>query len=78
MKIFRSVKVEYMSEYFDVEISDDEIEFAKRCGVNVEDDDDLLNFHLDNNFQEHQDLLYIDDYSYEEVESAGDENVTGN
>lgn len=40
MKIFRDVKVEYMSDYFD--------------------------------------LLYIDDYSCEEVESSGDEDVTGN
>ena len=66
-----------MSDYFDVEISDDEIEFAKRCGVNIEDDYDLLEFYLENNFQEYQDLLYIDDYSCE-VESFGDENVTGN
>lgn len=40
MKILRDVKVEYMSDYFD--------------------------------------LLYIDDYSCEEVESSGDEDVTGN
>ena len=65
-KKFKNVKVEYESCYFDIEIDDKEIEFAKKCSINIEDDDELVKFHLENNFQEHVDLLSIDDYSYEE------------
>lgn len=65
---YTNVDISYTSCYFDIEIDDDEIEFAKRCGVNTEDDDELVKFHLENNFQEHVDLLDIDDFSYEEGE----------
>ena len=65
-KKFKNVKVEYESCYFDIEIDDKELEFAKKCSINIEDDDELVKFHLENNFQEHVDLLSIDDYSYEE------------
>lgn len=65
-KKFKDVKVEYESCYFDIEIDDKEIEFAKKCSINIEDDDELVKFHLENNFQEHVDLLSIDYYTYEE------------
>ena len=65
-KKFKNVKVEYESCYFDIEIDDKEIEFAKKCSINIEDDDELVKFHLENNFQEHVNLLSIDDYTYEE------------
>ena len=65
-KKFKDVKVEYESYYFDIEIDDKEIEFAKKCSINIEDDDELVKFHLENNFQEHVNLLSIDDYTYEE------------
>lgn len=65
---YKNVDICYTSCYFDIEIDDDEIEFAKRCGVNTEDDDELVKFHLENNFQEHVDLLDMDDFSYEEGE----------
>ena len=65
-KKFKNVKVEYESCYFDIEIDDKEIEFAKKCGIDTENDDELVKFHLEHNFQEHMDLLIIDDFSYEE------------
>ena len=65
-KKFKNVEVEYQTCYFDIEIDDKEIEFAKNCGIDIESDDKLVKFHLENNFQEHIDLLSIDDFSYEE------------
>ena len=65
-KKFKNVEVEYQSCRFDIEIDNKELEFAKDCGVNIEDNDELVKFHLENNFQEHMDLLYIDDFYYEE------------
>lgn len=65
-KKFKNVKVEYESFYFDIEIDDKEIEFAKNCRIDIENDDELVKFHLENNFQEHMDLLSIDDFTYEE------------
>ena len=43
-----------------------EIKFLKDCAIDIEDDDELVKFHLENNFQEHMDLLSIDDFTYEE------------
>lgn len=65
-KKFKDVKVEYESCYFDIEIDDKEIEFAKDCGIDIKNNDELVKFHLENNFQEHVDLLSIDDFTYEE------------
>ena len=65
-KKFKNVEVEYQSGYFDIEIDNKEIEFAKNCGIDIESDDELVKYHLENNFQEHMDLLSIDDFSYEE------------
>ena len=56
-KKYKDVKVTYERCYFDIEIDDEELEFAKRCGIDIEDDDELVKFHLDNDFAEHQDLL---------------------
>lgn len=61
-KKFKDVRVEYASCYFDIEIDDREIEFAKNCRIDVEDNEELVKFHLENNFQEHADLLNIDDF----------------
>lgn len=61
-KKYKDVKVDYTSCYFDIEIDDIELEFAKRCGIDIEDDEELVKFHLENNFQEHQGLLEIDDF----------------
>lgn len=65
-KKFKDVKVEYESYYFDIEIDDKEIEFAKDSGIDIENDDELVKFHLENNFEEHEDLLSIYDFTYEE------------
>ena len=72
-KKYTNVQVTYETCYFDIEIDDEEIEFAKRCGIDIEDDDELVKFHLDNDFAEHQDLLNMEDYEYEEVEEEMDE-----
>lgn len=61
-KIYKDVNVEYRSCDFDIEIDDVELEFAKNCGIDINDDDELVKFHLENNFGEHQDLLDISDY----------------
>lgn len=37
----------------------------KRCGINIEDDEELVKFHLEDNFIEHEDLLEIDDFDFE-------------
>ena len=68
MKRFKKVKVSYESEYFDIEVSDEEIEFGRQCGINVDDDGELVRFHLDNSFGDHMDLLDMDDYEYESEE----------
>lgn len=67
-KKYKDVSVNYASCYFDIEIDDNELEFAKRCEIDIKDDEELVRFHLDNNFQEHVDLLEIDDFDcgYEE------------
>ncbi len=65
-KKFKDVKVSYETCYFDIEIDDKELEFAKQCGIDIEDDEQVVKFHLENNFSEHQDLLDIDDFEFEE------------
>lgn len=68
MKKYKDVKVEYESCYFDIEISDEDIKFAQNCGIDINDDEELVKFYLENNFTEHMDLLEIDDYDFELVE----------
>lgn len=45
-----------------------ELEFAKNCGIDIENEEKLVEFHLENNFQEHMDLLEIDDFEFESEE----------
>lgn len=66
-KKFTNVEVEYRTCYFDIEIDDEEIEFAKRCGINITNNDELVKFHLENDFQEHMDLLMMESWDYEEI-----------
>lgn len=63
-----NVQVDYRTCYFDIEIDDEEIEFAKQCRIDTENDEELVKFHLKNNFGEHEDLLEIDDFYFEEEE----------
>lgn len=63
-----NVQVDYRTCYFDIEIDDEEIEFAKQCRIDTENDEELVKFHLENNFDEHVDLLDIDDFYFEEEE----------
>ena len=65
-KKFKDVQVEYESCCFDIEIDDKEIEFAKNCGIDIENDEELVEFHLKNNFQEYVDLLSVENLTYEE------------
>lgn len=62
-KNFKNVKVEMETFYFEVEISDEEIESYKKMGI--EDDEELLKLYLEDNFNEYVDLLTIDDYEGE-------------
>lgn len=62
-KKFKNVKVEMETFYFEVEISDEEIESYKKMGF--EDDEELLKLYLEDNFDEYVDLLTIDDYEGE-------------
>ena len=68
MKKFKNVGVDYVSSYFDIEISDEELEYAKKCGIDIDDDDELVRFHLENHFEEYQDYLHIENYEYESEE----------
>lgn len=63
-----NLQVDYRTCYFDIEIDDEEIEFAKQCRIDTENDEELVKFHLENNFGEHEDLLEIDDFYFEEEE----------
>lgn len=63
-----NVQVDYRTCYFDIEIDDKEIEFARQCRIDIENDEELVKFHLENNFGEHEDLLEIDDFCFEEEE----------
>lgn len=65
MKRYKDVYVGYRSDYFDIEIDDVELDYAKRCGIDINDDEELVQFHLENNFQEHMDLLELDDFGFE-------------
>lgn len=68
-KIYKNVAVEYRTCcHFEIEISDKELEFAKECRINIEDDEELVKFHLENNFGEHVDLLDISDFEFEAEE----------
>ena len=67
-KKYVNVRVEYRSCYHEIEIDDEEIEFAERVGIDIEDDEELVKFHLENNFNEHVDLLYIGDFEFESEE----------
>lgn len=62
---FTDVRVTYVSDYFEFEMSEEEIEEAKNIGIDITDTDELVKFHLENNFGEHQDILVIDDYEYD-------------
>ena len=62
-KKFKNVKVEMDTFYFEVEISDEEIESYKKMGI--EDDEELLKQYLEDNFDEYVDLLTIDDFEGE-------------
>lgn len=62
-KNFKNVKVEMETFYFEVEISDEEIESYKKMGI--EDDEELLKQYLEDNFDEYVDLLTIDDFEGE-------------
>lgn len=62
-KKFTNVRVEMDTFYFDIEISDEEIESYKKMGI--EDDDELLKQYLEDNFDEYVDLLTIDNYEGE-------------
>lgn len=62
---FKNVRVEMGTGCFDLEISDNGIEFAKHYGINVEDDEELVKFYLENNFVEYKDLLFINDFEFE-------------
>lgn len=62
-KKFTNVRVEMDTFYFDIEISDEEIESYKQMGI--EDDDKLLKQYLEDNFDEYVDLLTIDNYEGE-------------
>ncbi|MBR2703930.1 MAG: hypothetical protein IKE91_00485 [Clostridia bacterium] len=59
-KKFKNVRVEMDTFYFDIEISDKEIESYKKMGI--EDDEELLKQYLEDNFDEYVDLLTIDDF----------------
>ena len=61
-----NINVEYRTGYFDIEITDEEIEEAKRYGIDVEDEEELVRYHLKNNFIEHEGLLTIEDFDFEE------------
>lgn len=65
MKKF-SVNVTYETGYFDIEISDEEMEMAKNFGIEEDDTEELVKFHLENNFAEHMDLLMIEDVDIDE------------
>ncbi len=62
-KKFTNVRVTMDTWYFDVEISDEEIESYKQMGI--EDDDELLKQYIEDNFDEYVDLLTIDNYEGE-------------
>ena len=62
-KNFKNVKVEMETFYFEVEISDEEIESYKKMGI--EDDEELLKQYLEDNFDEYEGLLTIYDYEEE-------------
>ena len=62
-KKFKNVRVEMDTWYFDVEISDEEIEGYKKMGI--EDDEELLKQYLEDNFGEYEGLLTIDDFEGE-------------
>lgn len=62
-KKFKNVRVEMDTFYFDIEISDKEIESYKKMGI--EDDEELLKQYLEDNFDEYVDLLTIDDFEGE-------------
>lgn len=64
-KKYKNVVVEYRTCFFEIEITDKEIEFAKECRVDIEDDEELVKFYLENNFEEHVDLLDISNFEYE-------------
>lgn len=59
-KKFTNVRVEMNTFYFNIEISDEEIESYKQMGI--EDDDELLKQYLEDNFDEYVNLLEIDNY----------------
>ena len=62
-KKFKNVRVTMDTWYFDVEISDEEIEGYKKMGI--EDDEELLKQYLEDNFGEYEGLLTIDDFEGE-------------
>ena len=62
------VKVKMESWYFDTEISREEIEQAKKEGVDIANLDNLVKYHLLNNIKEFEEKLVLQDFEYDITE----------
>ena len=65
-KIFKNVKVEMETCYFDIEIDAEALEFYKRMGIDINDSEKLVETYLDDNFAEYMDLLETEYIDFEE------------
>lgn len=65
-KIFKNVKVEMETCYFDIEIDAETLEYYERMGIDINDNEKLVEAYLDDNFAEYVDLLETEDIDFEE------------
>ena len=67
-KKFKNVQIEMRTDYFDIEISDEELEYYQRAGIDLNDSEKLVEAYLEDNFGEYVDLLNTEDFYFEEEE----------
>jgi hypothetical protein len=56
------------TDYFDIEISDESLEYYQRAGIDLNDSEKLVEAYLEDNFGEYVDLLNTEDFYFEEEE----------
>ena len=67
-KKFKNVQIEMSTNYFDIEISDEALEYYQKTGIDLNDSEKLVEAYLEDNFGEYVDLLNTEDFYFEEEE----------
>lgn len=67
-KKFKNVQIEMRTDYFDIEISDESLEYYKKARIDINDSEKLVEAYLEDHFEEYVDLLNTEYIDFEEEE----------